>query len=52
MVYFSGYTGEEVSEQIRAYPKQLFLQKPFSPDALAAALEDLLADVTPPATAG
>ena len=52
VVYLSGYTGEEVSEQIRAHPKQAFLQKPFSPDALAAALEDLLADVTPPATAG
>jgi CheY-like chemotaxis protein len=52
VVYLSGYSGEEVSEQVRSHPRQAFLQKPFSPDALAAALEDLLADVTPPATAG
>jgi CheY-like chemotaxis protein len=52
VVYLSGYTGEEVSEQVRNHHKQVFLQKPFSPDALAAALEDLLADVIPPATAG
>ena len=52
VVYLSGYSGEEVSEQLRSQPRQAFLQKPFSPDALAAALEDLLADVTPPATAG
>jgi two-component system cell cycle sensor histidine kinase/response regulator CckA len=48
VVYLSGYTGEEVSDEIRAHPRQTFLQKPFSPDALAAALEELLADQVPP----
>ena len=42
VVFLSGYTGDEVSEEVRAQPRQTFLQKPFSPDALAAALEELL----------
>jgi hypothetical protein len=37
-----------VSDEIRAHPRQTFLQKPFSPDALAAALEELLADQVSP----
>jgi signal transduction histidine kinase/CheY-like chemotaxis protein len=44
VVYLSGYTSEEVTDQIRAHPRQTFLQKPFSPDALATALEELLGD--------
>ena len=44
VVYLSGYTSEEVTNEIRAHPRQTFLQKPFSPDALATALEELLAD--------
>jgi CheY-like chemotaxis protein len=54
VLFLSGYTGDEVSDEVRAHPHQAFLQKPFSPEALAAVLEDLLADqaTTPPATAG
>jgi two-component system, cell cycle sensor histidine kinase and response regulator CckA len=52
VLYLSGYTGEEVSGEVGPGSHQAFLQKPFSPDALAAALEELLADVRPPATAG
>jgi CheY-like chemotaxis protein len=54
VLFLSGYTGEEVSEEVRTHSHQAFLQKPFSPEALAAALEDLLdcQEATPPATAG
>jgi PAS domain S-box-containing protein len=48
VVYLSGYTSEEVTDEIRAHPRQTFLQKPFSPDALATALEELLADEVSP----
>ena len=44
VVYLSGYTSEEVTNEIRTHSRQTFLQKPFSPDALATALEELLAD--------
>ena len=44
VLFLSGYTGEEVSEEVQAHPRQSFLQKPFSPDALAAALEEIIAD--------
>jgi len=44
VLFLSGYTGDEVSEEVRGQPHQAFLQKPFSPDALAAALEELLAE--------
>jgi len=44
VVYLSGYTSEEITDEIRAHPRQTFLQKPFSPEALATALEELLAD--------
>jgi two-component system cell cycle sensor histidine kinase/response regulator CckA len=42
VVFLSGYTGDEVSEEIRSHPRQTFLQKPFSPDALVAALEEMV----------
>jgi two-component system cell cycle sensor histidine kinase/response regulator CckA len=44
VLFLSGYTGDEVSDEVRGQPHQAFLQKPFSPDALAAALEELLAE--------
>jgi CheY-like chemotaxis protein len=44
VVFLSGYTGDEISEEIRAHPRQTFLQKPFSPDALVAALEEMIAE--------
>jgi CheY-like chemotaxis protein len=52
VLFLSGYPGEDVSGELLPGSRQAFLQKPFSPDALAAALEDLLADARPPATAG
>jgi len=56
VLFLSGYTKDELSEEIQAYSNQSFLQKPYSPDALATALEALLADTVPqsngPATAG
>jgi CheY-like chemotaxis protein len=42
VMFLSGYTGEEVTDEVRGQPHQSFLQKPFSPQALAAALEELL----------
>jgi two-component system, cell cycle sensor histidine kinase and response regulator CckA len=51
VLLLSGYAGEEVYSGPQE-SRQAFLQKPFSPDALAAALDDLLADARPPATAG
>jgi len=48
VVYLSGYTSEEVTDEIRTHSRQTFLQKPFSPDALATALEELLADQVSP----
>ena len=47
VVFLSGYAGDEMSDEIRADTRQTFLQKPFSPDALASALEALLADRIP-----
>jgi two-component system cell cycle sensor histidine kinase/response regulator CckA len=47
VVFLSGYAGDEMSDEIRANARQTFLQKPFSPDALASALEALLADQIP-----
>jgi two-component system, cell cycle sensor histidine kinase and response regulator CckA len=44
VLFLSGYTGDELGEEVRGQPHQAFLQKPFSPDALAAALEELLAE--------
>jgi two-component system, cell cycle sensor histidine kinase and response regulator CckA len=44
VLFLSGYTGDEIGEEVRGQPHQAFLQKPFSPDALAAALEELLAE--------
>ncbi|HEV8149882.1 MAG TPA: PAS domain S-box protein [Gemmatimonadales bacterium] len=52
VLFLSGYTGEEVRGEVRLGVRQAFLPKPFSPDALAAAVEELLADARPPATAG
>ena len=52
VLLLSGYTGDEVGASLAGEGRRAFLQKPFSPDALAAALDDLLADVRPPATAG
>ena len=46
VVFLSGYTGDEVSEEIRSHPRQTFLQKPFSPDALMAALEEMVGGET------
>ena len=42
VVLLSGYTADEVSEELRAHPRQTLLQKPFSPDALVAALEEMV----------
>ncbi len=47
VLFLSGYTGDEVSDEVRGQLHQAFLQKPFSPDALAAALEELLAESEP-----
>ncbi|HEU5218653.1 MAG TPA: PAS domain S-box protein [Gemmatimonadales bacterium] len=47
VLFLSGYTGDEVSDDVRGQLHQAFMQKPFSPDALAAALEELLAEGTP-----
>ena len=52
VLYLSGYTGDEVKGGLKPGSRQAFLQKPFSSDALAAAVEELLSDVRPPATAG
>jgi len=52
VLFLSGYTGDEVKVGLKSGSRQTFLQKPFSSDALAAALEELLSDVRPPATAG
>ncbi|HEY9382501.1 MAG TPA: PAS domain S-box protein [Gemmatimonadales bacterium] len=52
VLLLSGYTGEEVAETLGGDAHWAFLQKPFAPEALAAGLEELLADVRPPATAG
>ncbi|HET9275807.1 MAG TPA: PAS domain S-box protein [Gemmatimonadales bacterium] len=45
VLYLSGYTGQEVQDGFGCL--EAFLQKPYSPDALTAALEDLLADSRP-----
>ncbi len=42
VLFLSGYTGDEVLDELHSHPRQAFLQKPFSPDALVAALEELL----------
>jgi len=47
VLFLSGYTGDELSDEVRGQQHQAFLQKPFSPDALAAALDDLLAEGEP-----
>ncbi len=52
VLLLSGHTGDEVGDTLCGDSHRAFLQKPFSPDALAAALEELLADVRPLATAG
>jgi PAS domain S-box-containing protein len=54
VVLLSGYTGDEVSREVRGQPLMAFLQKPFAPQDLVAALEDLrsVAPAKPPATAG
>jgi PAS domain S-box-containing protein len=52
VLFLSGYTGDEVSDEVRGQLHQAFLQKPFSPDALAAALEELLAESEPVAPSG
>ncbi len=46
VLLLSGFTGNEAMESgpTVSVGRQAFLQKPFSPDALAAALEELLAD--------
>jgi len=46
VLFLSGYTGDEVMLGETA-PNQSFLQKPYSPDSLAAALDELLADSRP-----
>jgi hypothetical protein len=56
VLLLSGYAGVDLGEAGLRGPHQGFLQKPYSPAALAAALEDLLIepDSVPegPATAG
>jgi len=52
VLFLSGYTGDEVSDEVRGHPHQGFLQKPFSPDALAAALEELLVESEPVGPSG
>jgi two-component system, cell cycle sensor histidine kinase and response regulator CckA len=52
VLLLSGYTGDEVAETLGGDAHWAFLQKPFAPEALAAGLEELLADLRPPATAG
>lgn len=52
VLFLSGYAGDEVSDEVRGQPHQAFLQKPFSPDALAAALEELLAEGETVASSG
>jgi two-component system cell cycle sensor histidine kinase/response regulator CckA len=52
VLFLSGYTGDEVKGELKSGSRQAFLQKPFSSDALAAAVEEMLSDVRPPATAG
>ena len=52
VLFLSGYTGDEVKGELKPGSRQAFLQKPFSSDALAAAVEEMLSDVRPPATAG
>ena len=46
VLFLSGYTGDEVMLGGDA-SNQSFLQKPYSPDSLAAALDELLADSRP-----
>ncbi len=52
VLFLSGYTGDEVSDEVRGQLHQAFLQKPFSPDALGAALEELLAEGEPVTPSG
>jgi CheY-like chemotaxis protein len=56
VLLLSGYAGADLGEAGLRGPHQGFLQKPYSPEVLAAALEDLIieADALPegPATAG
>ncbi len=52
VLFLSGYTGDEVSDEVRGQLHQAFLQKPFSGDALAAALEELLAEGEPGTPSG
>ncbi|MGH7562075.1 MAG: PAS domain S-box protein [Gemmatimonadales bacterium] len=47
VLFLSGYTGDEVMEAAGRGRRMAFLQKPYSPDALAAALDELLADSRP-----
>ncbi len=47
VLFLSGYTGDEVMHAGGDMPYQSFLQKPYSPDALVTALEELLADSRP-----
>jgi len=39
--YMSGYPGDELAEE-PVGPEMAFLQKPFTPDALAAAVREVL----------
>jgi PAS domain S-box-containing protein len=48
VLFLSGYTGDELGDAALKGPHQSFLQKPYSPDALAAALDSLLAGAEPP----
>jgi CheY-like chemotaxis protein len=52
VLLLSGYSGEDLEGVLHRTSGCAFLQKPFSPDALVTALEELLADAKPPATAG
>ena len=56
VLFLSGYTGADVADAGLHGPLQQFLQKPYSPDALAAAMHELLQRAAPaptgPATAG
>ena len=48
VLFLSGYTGDELGDVALEGPHQSFLQKPYSPEALAAALDALLAEAVPP----
>jgi PAS domain S-box-containing protein len=50
VLFLSGYTGADLGEAGVHGPLQRFLQKPYSPDALAVALQELLTAAAAPPT--